>query len=32
MSARLDELYTVYREAYPALRPLFGELGALAEA
>jgi xylulokinase len=32
MSARLDELYTVYREAYPALRPLFSELGAMAKA
>jgi xylulokinase len=31
-SARLDELYTVYREAYPALRELFGTLGELAES
>jgi xylulokinase len=32
MRARLDELYPVYREAYPALRPLFGDLGKLAGA
>jgi len=31
-TARLDELYTIYREAYPALRELFGSLGDPAGA
>jgi xylulokinase len=31
-TARLDELYTIYREAYPALRELFRSLGDPAGA